>query len=68
MTTTRVSQHYCEQLTDHPAHTVPYGPNALPLYHCPGRITCRSITSEKYGEPAHPMDLDPFAGTDAIWD
>jgi hypothetical protein len=65
MTTTRLNQQHCEQLTDHEAHDW-FELNLMWL--CPGRITCRTITSEKYGEPAHPMDLDPFAGTDSIWD
>lgn len=62
----RAPQSYCEQLTDHQAHTVPFGPNALPLYHCPGRHTGHGF--ETTAPIAHPMDTDPFAGTDSIWD
>jgi hypothetical protein len=65
--TTPLPQRHCKDTTDHPAHRHGLG-GQYGYAWCPGRVTCRSITSEKYGEPAHPMDTDPFAGTDSIWD
>lgn len=64
MTTRTLPQNYCQDVTDHLVHTVTFGPNALPLFRCPGRHTPSLHRMPKVGpKPGWTAD-DPFAGID----